>query len=195
MTVGQKLSTLRKKEGISQELLAEQTRISLRTIQRIENDESVPRFFTLKMLAEHFGIEPSALSSDNPEDAAFPALQDNNLMRLLNSSALLVIILPIIHIGVQLAIWYRSNPDPMMKAMGKRIIGFQILWVACCIVALLLTHFTYYYLTGSFMIGKISPLVYTYGIMLLINIGVVITAAFRLKVEHFSIYSAMPLLF
>lgn len=44
-------------KGYTQQELAEQTNISLRSIQRIENGEVVARMYTLKMLADALEIE------------------------------------------------------------------------------------------------------------------------------------------
>lgn len=38
-----KIRDLRNRKGFSQEQLSEETKLSLRTIQRIENGESIPR--------------------------------------------------------------------------------------------------------------------------------------------------------
>ena len=41
--IGKKIRDVRKKKGLSQEELAESAKVNLRTIQRIENNESEPR--------------------------------------------------------------------------------------------------------------------------------------------------------
>ena len=46
-----RVKELRNRKGFSQETLAEESSLSLRTIQRIENNESIPRGDTLKRLA------------------------------------------------------------------------------------------------------------------------------------------------
>jgi transcriptional regulator with XRE-family HTH domain len=48
LNLAERVKELRNRKGISQELLAEQSGLSLRTIQRIENNETVPRGETLK---------------------------------------------------------------------------------------------------------------------------------------------------
>lgn len=48
--IGKKIRELRKKKGLSQEELAESAKVNLRTIQRIENDESEPRGKTLNLI-------------------------------------------------------------------------------------------------------------------------------------------------
>lgn len=41
--VAKKISETRKRKGLTQEELAEQSKVNLRTIQRIENNEATPR--------------------------------------------------------------------------------------------------------------------------------------------------------
>lgn len=50
--IGKKLKELRTKKGLSQEELAESASINLRTIQRIENNESEPRGNTLNQICK-----------------------------------------------------------------------------------------------------------------------------------------------
>ncbi|UOQ75338.1 helix-turn-helix domain-containing protein [Hymenobacter sp. 5516J-16] len=63
-----RIATIRKSKGLSQEVLAEQSGVSLRTIQRVEQGDTVPRGFTLQALAtalevplEAFRTEPAEL--------------------------------------------------------------------------------------------------------------------------------------
>ncbi|WP_024769923.1 helix-turn-helix domain-containing protein [Aquimarina macrocephali] len=48
--LGQKISELRKSKGLTQEELVEQCNISVRTIQRIEAGEVIPRSYTIKTI-------------------------------------------------------------------------------------------------------------------------------------------------
>jgi transcriptional regulator with XRE-family HTH domain len=50
MHVGQKIKEARKTKGFSQEELAERAKINLRTVQRIETNESEPRGTTLNLI-------------------------------------------------------------------------------------------------------------------------------------------------
>jgi transcriptional regulator with XRE-family HTH domain len=50
--VGKKISETRKSKGLTQEELAEMSKMNLRTIQRIENNESIPRGKTLSLICE-----------------------------------------------------------------------------------------------------------------------------------------------
>jgi len=50
-SLGSKIKALRNQKGISQEFLADESGLSLRTIQRIESNHSIPRGNTLKRIA------------------------------------------------------------------------------------------------------------------------------------------------
>lgn len=51
MSIGKNILKHRKAAGLSQADLAGKTMLSLRTIQRIENDKNRPRGYTIKVLA------------------------------------------------------------------------------------------------------------------------------------------------
>ncbi|WP_162427391.1 helix-turn-helix domain-containing protein [Pontibacter pudoricolor] len=60
-TIGQKISECRKAKGLTQEELAELSKVNLRTIQRIENNENTPRGSTLNMLCDVLQLETEEL--------------------------------------------------------------------------------------------------------------------------------------
>ena len=60
--LAKKLKELRTLRGMSQEYLAEESRVGLRTIQRIENNESTPTGETIKRIANALDVELSELS-------------------------------------------------------------------------------------------------------------------------------------
>lgn len=59
------LKNLRAARGMSQEYLADESRVSLRTIQRIENNESEPTGETIKRIAIALDVELSELVGSN----------------------------------------------------------------------------------------------------------------------------------
>ena len=59
--IAKKISETRKIKGLTQEELAEQAKINLRTIQRIENSESEPRGKTLNLICEVLEIDSKEL--------------------------------------------------------------------------------------------------------------------------------------
>ena len=52
MKLGTKIKGLRKKKGLTQRDLSEKSGLSLRTIQRIENDENKPSVYSLRKIGE-----------------------------------------------------------------------------------------------------------------------------------------------
>ncbi len=59
--LARKLKKLRATRGMSQEYLADESRVSLRTIQRIENNESEPTGETIKRIANALDVELTEL--------------------------------------------------------------------------------------------------------------------------------------
>jgi transcriptional regulator with XRE-family HTH domain len=66
--IGKKISETRKLKGLTQEELAEMSKMNLRTIQRIENNESIPRGKTLNILCDVLEINLESLQHiENPD--------------------------------------------------------------------------------------------------------------------------------
>ena len=59
--LGTTIKAARKQKGITQEELAERSRINLRTIQRIENGQNTPRRKTLALIAIPLGLDIAQL--------------------------------------------------------------------------------------------------------------------------------------
>ena len=76
-----RVKDLRIKQGLSQEELADKTGLSLRTIQRIENGESVPRSDTLKRIAIALKVSPD-------EVIEWREQEDKNILIIMNLSQL-----------------------------------------------------------------------------------------------------------
>lgn len=64
--LGQKILELRKQKGFTQEELVEQCNINVRTIQRIEAGEVMPRSFTLKTILNVLGEDLENLQESEP---------------------------------------------------------------------------------------------------------------------------------
>jgi len=63
--LAKKLKELRAVRGMSQEYLADESRVSLRTIQRIENNESEPTGEMIKRIAIALDVELTELIGSN----------------------------------------------------------------------------------------------------------------------------------
>ena len=194
MLLGKKISSLRKSKGISQELLAENSHVSLRTIQRIESGTSIPRPYTLKVIAEALGVPADQL---NPEPVLSEA-NDNELaiLRLINLSALAVFILPLSNIILPVLIWRKNRDLPLVNVIGRRIISFQILWTLVTFLMAISIHSALMSFTRSVSIGHLPPTIFLiYFIFLIINFLLIVRSAIQLGKEKTAIYSFVPMLF
>ncbi len=120
--LAEKVKELRKRNGISQELLAENSGLSLRTIQRIENGETQPTGDSIKKLSGALSVTPNELID-------WQIIEDNNTLLLLNLSQLGFIAFPLLGILIPLIIW-TSKKDKIkdVNQVGKSILNFQITW-------------------------------------------------------------------
>lgn len=193
MTLGEKISSLRKNKGLSQEMLAEKCGISLRTVQRIENNKSIPRPFTLKVIADALSIHIEQLvSNPNSEIHDESSLSKINLI---NSSALLGILVPLLNIIAPALLWWRNKENPLVNAKAKKIISFQVCWLIITSAILFTTHFLHYKLTGEFVTGRVSIQVVVYLFLLLINAVFIIYNTMQLSKGNADIYPFTPNLF
>jgi len=121
LITSEQIKTLRRAKGLSQESLAENAQINLRTLQRIESGATIPRGETLRLLAQ---------ALDVPVESLTPALaEDTAMLKLLNLSALAFWLFPLGNILVPLGIWIaKRNEVAGVRELGKRILNFQITW-------------------------------------------------------------------
>lgn len=120
--LGKRIVEQRAKQGLSQEALADLSRLSLRTIQRIEKGETIPRGATLKKLAQVLAINAEELIDLEIDDAP-------NMLVLINLSQLGCLLFPLLGILAPLIIWIaQRNRIQQINELGVRIVNFQILW-------------------------------------------------------------------
>lgn len=141
-----RIVALRKSQGLSQEALAEGSGVSLRTIQRVEQGATLPHGHTLRALATALGVPLAALHAA-PEATTAPQLPpavppvlrpDPAFLQLLNLSALSFLLLPLLNVLVLLLWRARRHDTAHVAELGRRVLGFQILWQVGCFFAYLL---------------------------------------------------------
>ncbi|MGK7391442.1 MAG: DUF4870 domain-containing protein [Candidatus Cyclobacteriaceae bacterium M2_1C_046] len=127
-----KIKELRSRKGFSQEQLAEETQLSLRTIQRIENGESVPRGDTLVRLTSSLGVTPDDIMEWAP-------IEDRGYLTILNLGGLAIIFHPLLGIIVPLVMWIlKKDKVKLVDDTGKKLINFQITWAILIYATLLI---------------------------------------------------------
>lgn len=117
-----RVKELRNKKGMSQEVLAEESGLSLRTIQRIENSDSNPTGDSLKRLSNALDVNPDELID-------WTIKEDNKYLIFLNLSALTFLFFPMLGILVPFILW-TSKKDKIknINKLGKDLINFEITW-------------------------------------------------------------------
>jgi transcriptional regulator with XRE-family HTH domain len=77
--LAKRVKELRKRNSMSQELLAENSGLSLRTVQRIENGETQPTGDSIKRLSSALNVTPNELID-------WQIIEDSKALLLLNLS-------------------------------------------------------------------------------------------------------------
>lgn len=196
-----RIQAIRKSKGLSQELLAERSGVSLRTIQRVEQGETVPRGHTLHALATALGVSLEDFRAEPmpalPVAAAAPAAaspepgllrSDPEFVQLLNLSALSLLVLPLLNIIVPLVLWRRGRHILHAAEVGRRVLGFQILWQLGCFLAYGLLLLAYQ-AAGALQVqlwrgGFLVVFILSY----LLNIATVVYYARQLRRGNLAIY-------
>jgi uncharacterized Tic20 family protein len=139
--LSKRVKELRSRKGLSQEQLAENSGLSLRTIQRIENGETEPRGDTLKRLMNALDAAPDDLMD-------WSIAEDKGFLTAVNLSALGFFVFPLLGILIPLIMWI-SKKDKLkdINKTGKEILNFQITWN-------LLVFLTYIFFMGGIFLSQ-----------------------------------------
>jgi XRE family transcriptional regulator, regulator of sulfur utilization len=207
VTLAEKIVADRKLRGFSQEELAERASISLRTVQRIEKGESIPRGYTLQTIAgalnkpvEEYAIYlPDAAEADkqSPEKEEIKIGQEEvaTYLQLLNLSALSYMVLPYLNLILPIVLWRRNKHVKKIDEVGRKVINFQVFWTVALHVALLLLLLFQVLLAYYFQVKAGFNLLFVFLIMYLLNALVIIRASAKLKKGNFEIYPyGLPIL-
>lgn len=155
---------------MSQELLAENSGLSLRTVQRIENGETQPTGDSIKRLSSTLNVTPNELID-------WQIIEDSKALLLLNLSQLGFLAFPLLGILIPLIIW-TSKKDKIkdIDHVGKSILNFQISWTL-----LLFLLVIGLFVTSKLELATISfaRILITISVMYFLNFVVVISNTFR----------------
>lgn len=120
--IGKRVMEERVRLGMSQEDLAGESLLSLRTIQRIESGQTSPRGDTLKRLAAALKVPVEELIDSELEE-------DANLVVLMNLTQLAFLAFPLLGIIIPLIIWLTNrNRIRDVDEIGQSILNFQTSW-------------------------------------------------------------------
>lgn len=111
--LGKRLTTLRKEKNLTQEELVEKSHVSVRTIQRIEAGEVLPRTITVKILLEALGESYDSFSNKNQvmetQKSILPTTHRNSLLVAVLAGA--VYLVSEIILGTMDIAWFSGDRD------------------------------------------------------------------------------------
>lgn len=168
---------LRKRQGFSQEFLAEESGVSLRTMQRVENGETKPRGDTLQRIAKGLGITSEEL-------IGWKLDSNTSYLSMLNGSALSFLLFPILGILVPLVMWISKRKKiRKVDEYGKEIINFQITW--CFFIFLIYISYVISIIFRVSILPRFTPavilsLVVFVGVLYLLNIILILMNSVRI---------------
>ena len=117
-----RLKELRNQKGMSQEVLADESSLSLRTIQRIENGETNPTGDTLQRLSNTLNVNPDELID-------WAIKEDKRYLIFLNLSALTFLFFPMLGILLPFILWLsKKGKIKNINKLGGNLINFEITW-------------------------------------------------------------------
>ena len=183
------IKTLRKRKGLSQEQLAEESTLSLRTIQRIENGKTTPHGDTLRKLTEALGVTTESILERAPRE-------NSGYLAVMNLSVLSFLFHPLLGIVVPMGMWILKKDEiKLVDDSGRRILNFQITWILILYaLQLFITKGKYIRFDLSFMeivrvlSQKISIAGVSVAFLYLYNIVLVVVNVRRSQVGHKSSY-------
>lgn len=175
-----RVKELRNQKGLSQETLAEESGLSLRTIQRIENGESNPTGDTLKRLSRALNVNPDELID-------WTIKEDQRYLTFMNLSALTFIFFPLLGIIVPFMLW-TSKKDKIknINKLGKGLINFQITWT----IFLFLIPFMFILISKTNLLESLSfrNIFIVIGVMYFINLIFILLNTLRISNEKDVMY-------
>ncbi|NBC59059.1 MAG: DUF4870 domain-containing protein [Bacteroidetes bacterium] len=129
--IGEKIKSIRKHKGLSQEELADRAKVNLRTIQRIENAESEPRGKTLQLICNVLDV--------NIEDILDYGKQtDKSYLVFFHLSILSFLVIPLGNIILPLILWMNKKDKIIgLHAIGTNLLNFQIVWTVVSFLSII----------------------------------------------------------
>jgi transcriptional regulator with XRE-family HTH domain len=116
------IKALRQQKGLTQEELALESGLSLRTIQRIEKAQSKAYANSIQKLANALNIHPDKLTN-------WQLKEDHRFLKLMNVSAFSFLFFPTLAIIIPLILWMlKKDQIQYVHKLGKKLLIFQSIW-------------------------------------------------------------------
>jgi XRE family transcriptional regulator, regulator of sulfur utilization len=185
-----RIISARKKKGLTQDELADLARVTVRTIQRIESGETVPRPFTVKSIAVALDLTFDSLNrATNAQEIKLPGSRDTkddddtvHFLKTLCLSCFTYLIVPYIHFLIPAYLLKKRNEKNQQAiSFARKLIHKQVSWVIATIGSLLLILFYNFaqaaYLNKKYPVNYLWPFI----IMYLINAFLILSDLQKIK--------------
>lgn len=192
--IGKRIKELRNRKGLSQEELADISQLSLRTIQRIENNETEARGDSLKRLATALGIEAKELIDYPSELYQVKGNDKNKYLMAINLSAFSFLLFPMAGAIVPWILWWlKKDTVKDIDLDSKRVINFQISWfILITVIPMTVVVMSIYHVSYIGFVNREHLLIVIVGLYVL-NILYIILNTLRLRKNMGVIYQpAIP---
>ena len=179
--LGLRIKELRKQKGMSQELLSEESGLSLRTIQRIENGETNPTGESLKRLSNALNVNPDELID-------WSIKEDKRYLTFLNLSALTFLFFPLLGILIPFILWTsRKGKIKNINKLGKDLINFEITWT----LLLFFIPFLWFLMSKIGVLENLTlrTIFIVIGVMYFINLIFILLNTLRISNENDIVYN------
>jgi transcriptional regulator with XRE-family HTH domain len=199
MDLGQKIVTARRMKGLTQEQLADLANITVRTIQRIERNETTPRPYTLQTIATALNIPFETLivtateqqeTVNDPTVSPGTSVETNGIhfLQMLCLSCFTYLVIPFVHFLVPNYLLKKSNEqNPKIVAFARRVIRVQLFWKSALWLLMLLTLayniIIAVYFQRSYLLNYLVP----FFIMYFLNAILITSSLLRIKKVDFAL--------
>jgi transcriptional regulator with XRE-family HTH domain len=191
--VKKSLKEHRESKHLTQQELAEQAGISIRTIQRVEKGLSPGSPYVLKTLCNVLGVNITDIemhggkpnvSETQPEEAAIQKTQNENTvpqLKWINLSVVSVLLFPLLNLLLPCALYWNYRKSLPAKPDARKIISFQIFWTIGTLAVLLFVPAVVQAFLGMREYSGHPLFFWLYLLCVFINLFVVFDTAVRLN--------------
>jgi len=149
--------------------LAEETGLSVRTIQRLESGESLAKGHTLQSLKKVFG-------EDFQSQQGIP-----DQIRIMNMLCMSFLFIPFGNLIFPAILWFKHRGDERVDELGRILLNFQITWYLAASLAAVLFVLIQPFLDFNLIFWGMI----VFGVH---NVTMILRAAYRIKNDNWHIY-------
>lgn len=167
--IGGKIKEIRITKGFTQEELAENASVNLRTIQRIENNENNPSGKTLRLICEALNVNLESIYD-------YGKTEDKTFIILFHISVIVFVVFPIGNVILPLILWLTKKDKVLgLNEIGANLINFQILWTILFYSVMVAG------VLGNLMHSQFKMFIYSIIVLYIMNLVLPIVFAIKTK--------------